>query len=196
MSINPAARALLLATGLLPLASLGAAADIAGVKLEDRATIGASGLVLNGAGVKTRYAVRIYVAGFYFTEKSYSTAAVLALAGPKRISIVLLRNIPARKLVDALTAGIRDNCSPEEEEALESRMAALAAVLLRIQQGKSGDVITFDWLPGAGTLVALNGNHAGEAIEGADLYGALMKIWLGERPTSPGLKRALLGEAR
>jgi hypothetical protein len=119
---------------------------------------------------------------------------VLALAGPKRASITLMRNLPARELVEALKDGIRDNSSTEEQQALKGRVEELAANLLALRQGKKGDVITVDWLPDAGTLVVLNGEVKGGAIPGDDLYRALLKVWLGDRPTSAGLKKALLGQ--
>jgi hypothetical protein len=104
-----------------------------------------------------------------------------------------MRNLPARKLVDALRDDIRDNSSREEQQALKGRVGELAASLLALRQGKKGDVITFDWLPDAGTLVAVNGEVKGNPIPGADFYRALLKVWLGDRPVSAGLKKALLG---
>jgi len=40
----------------------------------------------------------------------------------------------------------------------------------------------------------LNGDAKGAAIPGEDFYRALLKVWLGERPASAALKRALLGQ--
>ena len=40
----------------------------------------------------------------------------------------------------------------------------------------------------------LNGDVKGAAIPGKDLYRALLRVWLGEHPTSAALKRALLGQ--
>jgi hypothetical protein len=69
------------------------------------------------------------------------------------------------------------------------------ANLLSLRQGREGDVITFDWLPDGGTFVALNGEARGHPIPGDDVYRALLRVWLGDRPTSGGLKDALLGQA-
>jgi Chalcone isomerase-like len=45
-----------------------------------------------------------------------------------------------------------------------------------------------------GTVVTLNGEVRGKPIPGYDVYVALLRVWLGERPTNANLKRALLGE--
>jgi hypothetical protein len=65
--------------------------------------------------------------------------------------------------------------------------------MLALRQGKKGDVIQVDWLPDAGTLVRVNGEPKGKPIPGDDVYRALLKVWLGDRPTSAGLNKALLG---
>ena len=77
---------------------------------------------------------------------------------------------------------------------MKGRVEELAANLLSLRQGMKGDVITFDWLPDGGTLVFLNGEVRGNPIPGDDVYRALLRVWLGDRPTSGGLKRALLGQ--
>ena len=171
------------------------AEDVAGIKLAERARLGTSELVLNGAGLRKRAFFRVYVAALYLTEARRTPADVLALAGPKRISITLMRSIPARKLVDGLRDGIVENSSPAEQLATRHRIDELAANLLALEHGHPGDVITFDWRPGSGTHVLLNGEVKGDAIPGEDVYRALLRVWLGDRPSSAGLKKALLGQA-
>jgi hypothetical protein len=170
------------------------AAEVAGVQLDERTRLGTSDLVLNGAGLRRKTFFRIYVAGLYLTEKRTSPAGVLALAGPKRASITLMRNIPAPDLAAALKDGVRENSSPEEHQAVKGRVDELAASLVAIRQCKKGDVITVDWLPDVGTLVVLNGVVKGNPIPGYDVYSALLRVWVGDRPASASLKRALLGE--
>lgn len=188
-----AVRPWLLALMLASLSLDAGAAEIAGIRLSERATLGTHELVLNGAGLRRRVFFKVYVASLYLTEKRRSPAEVLALDGPKRVSITLMRNLPAQDLVDALNEGIRENSSPEEQLRMRGRVEELTATMLALRHGKKGDVITVDWLPEVGTHVLLNGEPQGLPIPGDDLYRALLKVWLGTRPTSAGLKRALLG---
>lgn len=178
---------------LVSMAAAAGAKDFGDIRLCERTQLGASELVLNGAGLRRRAFFGVYVAGLYLTEKRTSAAGALALAGPKRVSITLMRTIPARRLVDALMEGIHDNSSTEEQRAMRDRLEELAAALLAIRQTRKGDVITFDWVPQTGTVLALNGEVRGNAIPGDDVYRALLRVWLGDRPTSGGLKNALLG---
>lgn len=178
------------------LASIPVAASagvVAGIQVPERTEIGESLLVLNGAGLRKRAFFKVYVAALYLAEKRTSPGSVLALRGPKRMTVTLMRSVSVRELVDGLTAGIRANSSADEQRAIRGRVDQLAANLLSVESARQGDVITFDWRPESGTRVRLNGRAAGPDIAGEDLYKALLKVWLGERPTSASLKQALLG---
>jgi hypothetical protein len=76
------------------------AAEVAGVKLAERAQLGTSDLVLNGAGLRKRVFFKVYVASLDLPEKRSSPAEILALAGPKRVSITLMRKLSAERLVE------------------------------------------------------------------------------------------------
>jgi chalcone isomerase-like protein len=185
------ARAALLVLALAVPATF--AAEIAGVRIEDKARVGASELVLNGAGVRTRVVFKVYVGALYLPERKSSAAEVLALKGPKRVSMTLLRDLSAEQLVEALDEGIRRNHGEAEVSALKSRMDALAAIMRAIGKTPEKTVVTLDWAPAAGTRIAVDGAAKGEAIAGEDFYAALLRIWLGDKPVDESLKKAMLG---
>src|SRR5512143_2367174 len=129
---------------IVGLAAVASATEVGGIRVDDRTSLGASELVLNGAGLRKRAFFKVYVAGLYLTEKKTSPQDVLALGGPKRLSITLLRNLSTRELVDGLRDGIRRNSSPEEQQAVKGRIDGLMADLLAVPQGTKGDVLTVD----------------------------------------------------
>ncbi len=174
----------------------GAAAEVEGVNLPASVRLSQYGpeLVLNGAGLRSKAFLRIYVAGLYLTEKRSVPKDVLAAAGPKRISMTLLRDLAARQLVEALIEGLHDNHTPAEIEAFGTRIEELAGLIGAIGNARAGSVITLDYVPGAGTQVTLNGTARAKPITGEDFYRALLRIWLGDDPADRALKRALLGQ--
>ena len=181
---------------VLPLifcSQLALAAEIAGVTVEERVKLGPAELRLNGAGIRTRIVFKVYVGALYLPEKKSATAEVLALKGAKRVSMTMLRDLTARQLTDALEDGIRANHSESELAALKGRIEALAALMREIGSAKEKTVITLDFLPDAGTQVTVNGAARGKPIPGEDFYGALLKIWLGDKPVDADLKKAMLG---
>jgi hypothetical protein len=178
---------------LLVLAAFAAAgAEIAGVKLDDKTQVESRELVLNGAGLRKRVIFNVYVIGLYLPEKKSDPAAVLALAGPKRAAIHMLRDVGADTFTEALVEGLRKNTSEAEYQALEARVQQLSAAIAEVKEAKKGMTISLDWT-GAATQLVVNGKPAGKPIAGEDFYRALLRIWLGDKPVQDDLKKSLLG---
>jgi flagellar motor switch/type III secretory pathway protein FliN len=173
-----------------------AAAEVAGVKLEERVSLqaGAPELVLNGAGLRTRFMLKVYVAGLYLPEKQAGAADAIAAPGPKRVSMTMLRDLKAEQLVSALNEGMEKNNSPAEMATLKPQVGQLTQIMASLGEAKKGDVITLDFLPETGTRVSVNGQAKGEPIAGADFYRALLRVWLGDNPVEESLKKAMLGQ--
>jgi Chalcone isomerase-like len=169
--------------------------EIAGVQLPDKTTVSAGGpeIVLNGAGIRTKFFVKVYAAGLYLEKKSSTPAAVLALTGPKRVSMHLLREVSAKQILDALHEGVEANNSAAAREKLKPQLDALDAVMTGMGPLKKGDVVTLDYVPGSGTVVTVNAQPKGKPIPGNPLYDALLRVWLGEDPVQDDLKKELLG---
>jgi len=182
-----------LCCALLALAAFTAnGAEVAGVRLDDKTQVESRELVLNGAGLRRRIIFNVYVIGLYLPEKKSDPAAILALAGPKRAAIHMLRDVGAEQFTDALVEGLRENHSEADYKALEPRVKELAGIFAEIKEAKKGMVIALDWT-GAATRLMVNGKPTGKPISGEDFYRALLRIWLGDKPVQGDLKRSLLG---
>jgi hypothetical protein len=170
------------------------AAEVAGVKLEDRERVSNADLVLNGAGLRKRAFFQVYAMGLYLPDRKTAAADAIGAAGPKRVAIHMLRDVGADQFADALSDGMKDNHGEAEMKALEPRVKQLAGIMADMKEAKKGMRITLDWVPGAGTVVTVEGKPAGTPIPGEDFYRALLRIWLGDNPVQADLKKALLGE--
>ena len=169
------------------------AAEVAGVKLEDRAKVGASDLVLNGAGVRTRAFFKVYAIGLYLPDKKPAAADAIGVPGAKRVAIHMLRDVDAATFTEALVEGMRPNHDEATMKTLEPRIAELSSIMNELKEAKKGMLVVLDWQPDAGTVVTVDGKSRGKPIAGEDFYRALLRIWLGERPVQDDLKKALLG---
>jgi long-chain acyl-CoA synthetase len=166
------------------------AADVGGVKLDDRTTLGGQDVVLNGAGIRTRAIFKVYVASLYVPAKAGDLAGVLA-KGPRRIQMNLLRNLSADQLVDALNEGLKENNSEAEMAAVKPQAEQLTSIMKGFGDVKEGNVVTLDFVDGA-TKIGFNGAAKG-TIPGEPFNRALTKIWLGDKPVQGDLKKAMLG---
>ena len=167
-----------------------AAAEVAGVKLDDKVTVAGKELVLNGAGLRTRAIFKVYAAGLYVPAKTSDVAAVLA-ASPRRVQLTMLRTLSADQLVDALNEGLRENNGETDLAAIKPQIAELASIMRSFKEARERDVITLDYADGT-TRIGLNGEAKG-TIQGDAFNKALLKVWLGEHPVQGELKRAMLG---
>ncbi len=166
------------------------AAEIGGVKLDDKVSVGGQELVLNGAGIRTRVVFKVYVGSLYLPAKATTPAAVLD-KGPRRIQLNLLRDVGSDEFVGALVDGMKENNSAAEMAAVKAQVDQLVAIGKALGQVKEKDVITLDFVDG-GTKMAVNGAVKG-TLAGDAFNKALTKIWLGDSPVQADLKKAMLG---
>lgn len=188
--LRPLLLGITLASGL---PSWAATLDVAGVKLEDSATVAGQPLVLNGAGVRFKTIFRVYVAGLYLEKKAESTASVLDQSGPSRITITMLRDIDSAELGKLFSRGMEDNMEKGSFAKLIPGVVRMSQVFSNHKVLKSGENFTVDWVPGTGAILTVKGRIEGEAFKEREFFEALMRIWLGPKPADWQLKDALLG---
>ena len=187
-----------LAAAVLALSHLPVSAqttEVAGVKYEQSTTVAGTRLLLNGVGVRYKAVFKVYTAGLYLAAKASTTEAVLAAPGPKRLHIVMLRDIDANELGKLFTRGMEDNAPREEFSKSIAGTLRLSELFAAKKKLLAGDNFSVEWVPGQGTTVLINGKASIEPINELEFFTALMKIWLGKSPADSLLKDALLGKA-
>jgi hypothetical protein len=169
------------------------AVEVEGVSLPDRLHVGTRDLVLNGAGVRSRFIFfDLYVAALYLTEKTKSGDAVLSGAGENRMAMHILRNIDSETLSKSFHKSIARNLTRAELAALDVQLRQFSSLFSLMSEAQEGDVITMDYAPDKGTNINFNDVTIGR-IEGAAFNRALLKVWLGSKPVQEDLKKGLLG---
>ena len=166
------------------------ATEVGGVALADKTPIAGQELVLNGAGVRTRVIIKVYVASLYLPQKAGDLQGVLAKS-PRRIQLNLLRTLSADQLAEALNDGLAEANAAANLAAVKPQADQLLAIMKAFKEVKEKDVVTLDFVDGA-TKVNWNGEVKG-TIPGAAFSRALTKIWLGDKPVQADLKKALFG---
>lgn len=187
------ALSLILAASLAAAAAPAQAADmeVAGQRVPEHMSEGGRTLVLNGAGLRTRFVVKVYVAALYVTTKSQDAAAVINSTEPRRIRLQLLRDVDSESLDEALQDGLRDNTPPKELATLKASADRLKSLVADLGIAREGDVVDVDF-DAQGVAVTHNGKHRGR-VDNPDFARALLRVWLGDKPAQTSLKNALLG---
>ncbi len=165
--------------------------EVAGVTLPETITLGVKPpLVLNGAGIRNRFFIKVYLGALYLPARTRDAEAVLRSSGPVAMRMYILHSeISKEKLVDAWNDRFNANLDAAEHARLGPRIERFNGLFRTVHKG---DVIRLDYLPGAGTTVSINNEKRG-AIDGEDFMQAWLRIWLGMHPADADLKQELLG---
>jgi hypothetical protein len=177
-----------LAAALCNVASNGAVASslIDGVRLDESAQVAGKALRLNGAGLSLRMIFKVYVISLYLVEPKNTVEAVLNADGPRRIAILMLRDVSGEDFSRALA----ESPAAKVESGLMQVGMTIAAQPRGLQKG---DRLTLDWVPGIGTVIELNERPLTQPIADKNFYNALLNVWLGAKPIDSSLKTKLLG---
>ena len=185
--------ALLALISLLALPTLAGPLDLHGVKVEDSMTVNNIKLPLNGAGTRFKAGIfKVYVAALYAGTPAGNADELVNQAGPKRLSITMLRDIDAAELGKLLTRGMEDNTSKSEMSKLIPGLLRMSQIFSTQKKMLAGDLFLIDWMPGTGSVITVKGHVQGEPFKEAEFFKALMSIWLGPVPADLKLKEALL----
>jgi len=178
---------------ILALAGGAHAGELEGVQLDDRVEVDGQALELNGMALRTRMFFKVYVAGLYLPQKVSNAERAIEGAGAKRIVLVMLRDASADQFCESVEIGLEANHNEAELERIQPQTAALFAKIRAIGEARKGMRIVLDYsASAAATTLFVDGVAQGDPMPGAEFFRGLLRIWLGERPAQPDLKRMLL----
>jgi len=165
------------------------AATLAVVTLPDKAEVKGQSLVLNGIALRTKFFIKVYVAGLYVAQKEKSAAKILASDSPRRQVMHFLYSVSKTQMCDAWNDGLAAN-TPNAPAEVKKEFAALCGWMEPIEKGKE---LVLTYVPGEGTQVEVNGKLKG-TLNGKAAADAVLSTWIGPKP-DPGqdFKKALLG---
>jgi hypothetical protein len=106
--------------------------------------------------------------------------------------LFMLRDLGEKRFLNAFIEAIEANHTKAEMAMMDDQIKQMSDIFHLVQDLRSGDVITIDYLPSMGTEISVNGVTY-DTIVGEMFHRALLKIWLGSKPVQADLKAELLG---
>ncbi|WP_373501146.1 chalcone isomerase family protein [Desulfococcus sp.] len=170
--------------------TLSFAVDIGGVTLPDSLTAGNVPLVLNGAGLREKFFVKVYAGALYLQERSADSRKIIEAEEPMAIRMHFIHDgVSSRKLIETWNEGF--------QQSTGGNIAPIAPQIEKFnacfsEDARSGDIYDIIYTPGQGVRV-YNKNQLRGAIQGNAFKKSLFAIWLGEKPADKGLKEGMLG---
>lgn len=167
------------------------ALSIGGATLPDSMEDGDTKLLLNGAGIRTKFMMDIYAGGLYLEAKSSDAAAIIAADKPMAIKLHMVSGmITSEKMTEATMEGF-ENTTGGNTAPLKEHIDAFLAVFK--EPIAEGDVFDIMYLPGKGLKINKNGQFKGTVDGGLQFKQAVFGIWLGDKPADKKLKKGMLG---
>jgi hypothetical protein len=162
--------------------------EIRGILFKNHYNAGKVRLDLLGAGLLRYLGIfEPYVGAFYLEAGVNKDHALLNHA--KRIEVEYLRSFKKEDFGAATNASLKKNLSTDQFEKLKTKIEYHNSLYEDIQ---IGDRYSLTYIPGEGTVLALNGEPKG-MISGPEFAAAIFSIWLGKKPINESFKKALLG---
>jgi len=168
------------------------AITINGTEIPDSLSLPDNGttLVLNGAGIREKFFMDIYIGALYLQKGMHDPDVILADTGYASVLMhFIYSEVDREKITAGWTDGLTDNLTAARMQAIKPRLEKFNSLFRTVVKG---DVIRIDYVPDSGTQVRINGEWRG-SVEGNDFFRDLLRIWLGNNPISKSLKHDMLG---
>jgi len=151
---------------ILMMATLGNAEEIGGINMPASMQTGQTQLMLNGAGVRTKFFMDLYVGGLYLKEKSQDAKAVIETDEPMAIKLHIVSSMITSKKMEKATSG--------NIEAIKVQIEEFISVFK--EEIKEGDIFDLIYVPEKGVEVSKN-NESRSIVKGFPFKKAMFGIW-------------------
>ena len=170
--------------------SMNAQKTVSGVKVDDKLSLDGKNLTLNGAGIREKFWMDLYVGSLYTTKKTTNGQDVVDSKDAAAIKLNIVSGmITSEKMINAVDEGF-ENATNKNTASLKTKIDKFKGFFK--DKITKGDVfiIMYD---GNEVHVYKNGAKKG-SIDGYDFKKALFGIWLGKKPADDDLKEGMLGK--
>ena len=167
------------------------AKEVAGVKVPESITVDATTLRLNGAGLRTRAILKLYVGALYLKEASTDPVAIIANEESMAIWLrIRSRLVSQEKMAKALLDGF-DNATNGNTAPIQAQIDQLMSMMS--EPIKKRDRFLLAWDPATTEIRVSKNDKSLGAIPGKTFKEALFGIWLSDKPAQNSLKNSMLG---
>ena len=148
-------------------------------------------LKLNGAGVREKMFLDLYIGARYLTKKTNNAQEIIDGDNMMSIKIRVISGMVTREnMEEAIRDGFKKS-TKGNTKSIDSKIDDL------INKGfagviEKGDVFDLEYVPGKGTHLKKNGKTL-VVIAGLEFKKALFGIWLCDQPADANLKKKMLG---
>ncbi|MFZ5600942.1 MAG: chalcone isomerase family protein [Pseudomonadota bacterium] len=167
------------------------ATDVAGVSIPDELkTVESQPLKLNGAGVREKWMMDLYVGALYLKQHESDAVKIIKTEDAMAIRLQIVSGmITSERMTSSTLEGFvnatHGNTAPIQKE-IDAFLSTFKEPI------KEGDVFEMVYVPNEGVKIFKN-NELKNTVAGQEFKQALFGIWLSDKPAQKSLKDEMLG---
>lgn len=163
---------------------------ISGINVPDSIVVNQQPLILNGAGVRSKFFMDLYIGSLYLVSAQSEQEKVIE----QPVAAIRLRITSGMITSDKMTDAIKDGFNDATDGNSASIQTEIDQFMTLFNDDiKDDDQFTFVLTKGNGVASFKNDQPRGE-IPNELFRQALIKIWLGDKPAQKSLKQDMLGQ--
>ena len=166
------------------------ARQIDDINVPESIIIGSKNLKLNGAGIREKFFLDLYLVGLYLAKPSSDAETILGSTDTKAIELWVISSlVTSEKMENGVRKGFEKSTSGNTTPIVKEIDAFMNVFKKEMKEGDH-----FQFASKLEKKVTISKNGALMAtIEGATFEKALFGIWLGVNPAQNNLKQEMLG---
>lgn len=173
--------------------SVSNATEIDNVNMPDSLMCGKTNLILNGAGMRTKFMIKLYTAGLYLVQKDQDPKKIIAADEPMAIRMhIISSTVTNQRMEEAFKKGFfkvaRGNIAPIKTETDKFLTIFKDSI-------NENDIYDFIYSPNLGIEVYKNHKKL-TIIDGMLFKKALFCIFLCDNSARNSLTKEMLGESK
>lgn len=168
------------------------AVEVAGVNIPDTIKTGSTQeLKLNGAGVREKWLMDLYVGALYLKERESDAVKIIMQEDEMAIRLEMVSNMVTSERMTSATLEGFEHATHGNTAPLQPQIEAFLATFK--EPIKKGDVFEMVYVPGEGVKIFKN-SQLKNTVAGEAFKQALFGIWLSDQPAQKSLKTEMLGQ--
>ncbi|MCK5760462.1 MAG: chalcone isomerase family protein [Candidatus Delongbacteria bacterium] len=167
------------------------AKQISGIEMPSKLKVDGAELILNGAGVREKFFLDLYVGGLYLTKKQSNPLTIINSKEDMAIRLHIVSGmITSKKMRNAVNEGF-ENSTNDNIIPIKKQIDEFIAVFK--EEINKGDIFEMIYVDSLGTKILKN-KKVSTTIKGLKFKKALFGIWLCDDPAQESLKEEMLGK--
>ena len=167
---------------------------IHGVILEDKIKICNQKLLLNGAGIRNKFFITVYVGSLYVVKPTSNARSIINSNTLKSMHLNIVSGLINRRLLkNALKSELKNFSNKNEMNQLQREIDIFLSTFS--EEIIKGDKFVFNIIPGIGVKIYKN-NKLIKVLPGEQFSKRLIELWIGDTPVDSKLKKSILGNPK